>query len=96
MGSELPSEVGQIGKKQDQPPALRRRTASRWAAGRGAAQTGWWGQSPPGPRWEQGWDWQGRVFLPLLGCMLRETVTDREAWRAAVHGVTKSRTRLSH
>ena len=26
---------------------------------------------------------------------LRELVTDREAWRAAVHGVTKSRTRLS-
>ena len=26
---------------------------------------------------------------------LRELVIDREAWRAAVHGVTKSRTRLS-
>ena len=25
---------------------------------------------------------------------LQELVTDREAWRAAVHGVTKSRTRL--
>ena len=25
----------------------------------------------------------------------QETVTDREAWRAAVHGVAKSRTRLS-
>ena len=27
---------------------------------------------------------------------LREMVMDREAWRAAVHGVTKTRTRLSN
>ena len=26
---------------------------------------------------------------------LRELVKDREAWRAAIHGVSKSRTRLS-
>ena len=28
-------------------------------------------------------------------CELREMVMDREAWHAVVHGVTKSRTRLS-
>ena len=27
---------------------------------------------------------------------LRELVMDREAWRAAIHGITKSRTRLSY
>ena len=27
---------------------------------------------------------------------LRELVMDREAWRAAIHGLTKSRTRLSN
>ena len=26
---------------------------------------------------------------------LREKVMDREAWHAAIHGITKSRTRLS-
>ena len=29
-------------------------------------------------------------------CELRELVMDREAWPAAIHGVTKSRTRLSN
>ena len=27
---------------------------------------------------------------------LQELVMDREAWRATIHGLTKSRTRLSH
>ena len=33
------------------------------------------------------------MYMGLGG--LRELVMDREAWRAAIHGVAKSRTRLS-
>ena len=33
--------------------------------------------------------------MEMTLCKLQELVMDREAWHAAVHGVTKTRTQLS-
>ena len=47
---------------------------------------------------DRGWDgWMDGItdLMDMTLSELRELVMDREAWRAVIHGVAKSRTRLS-
>ena len=53
-----------------------------------------WGQEEKGTTEDEMAGWHHRLDGHEFG-ELQELVMAREAWRAAIHGVTKSRTRLS-
>ena len=53
------------------------------------------GQEEKGVTQDEMVGWHHQLNVDMSLSKLREIVKDREAWSAAVHGVTKSRTRLS-
>ena len=55
-----------------------------------------WGQEEKGTTEDEIAGWHHRLSEHEFGCQLRELVMDTEAWGAAIHRVTKSRTRLSN
>ena len=54
-----------------------------------------WGQEEKGTTEDEMAGWHHRLNGRESLSELRELVMDREAWRAEIHGVTKSQTRLS-
>ena len=68
--------------------------AKSWLIGKDSDDGRDWGQEKETTEDEMV-GWHHRLDGHMSLSKLREFVIDREAWRAAVHGVTKSRTRLS-
>ena len=79
---------------QAETPTLWSPYAKRWFIGKNPDSGRDWGQEDKGTTENEmaGWHHRldGREFEWTL-----ELVMDREAWRAVIHGVTKSQTRLS-
>ena len=76
--------------------------AKSWLIGKSLMLQGFWGQEEKGMTEDEMAGWHHRLnghkfewTLDMSLSELQELVMDREAWRAAIHGVIKSRTRVS-
>ena len=76
-------------------PVLWSPHAKSWLIGKDFDAGKDWGQEEKGTTEDEMAGWHTDLMDVSLG-ELRELVMDREAWRAAIHGVTKSRTQLSN
>ena len=68
--------------------------AESWLIGKDPDALRDWGQEEKGMTENEMAGWDHQLYGRELG-QLRALVMDREAWRAAIHGVAKSWTRLS-
>ena len=75
-------------------PVLWPRHAKSWLIGKDSDAGRDWGQEHKGTTEDEMAGWH-HCLLDVSLSELQELVMDREAWRAAIHGIAKCRTRLS-